>query len=82
MALQVNGLSDAHRDYLAAGGLGFIIGDGRLNNGYEQILESFYNWEVRKGINVTADMQGVKNPAYNRDRGPVIVPGLRLHVEF
>jgi high affinity Mn2+ porin len=82
MALLVNGLSDAHRDYLAAGGLGFIIGDGRLNYGYEQILESFYNWEVRKGINVTADMQGVKNPAYNRDRGPVAIFAIRVHLFY
>ena len=27
----INGLSDANRDFLAAGGLGLLIGDGRLN---------------------------------------------------
>jgi len=28
------------------------------------------------------DLQHINNPGYNRDRGPVVVPGLRLHVEF
>ena len=28
------------------------------------------------------DLQYMVNPGYNRDRGPVIVPGFRLHLEF
>ncbi|HEY1376703.1 MAG TPA: carbohydrate porin, partial [Gemmataceae bacterium] len=71
VAVVFNGLSDAHRDYLAAGGVGFIIGDGRLNYSTEQILEAYYNWQVVKGINVSFDFQGVNHPAYNADRGPV-----------
>ena len=39
LAVVVNGLSNDHRDYLAAGGYGFLIGDGRLNYGLEQIVE-------------------------------------------
>ncbi len=78
----INGLSDAHKEYLEAGGVGFIIGDGRLNYAPETIAETYYNWEWRKGINVTLDFQGFKNPAYNQDRGPVVVGGLRVHVEF
>ena len=78
----VNGLSQAHRAYLAAGGLGFIIGDGRLNYGAETILESYYNLELSKAANVSFDMQGVANPAYNRDRGPLLALALRLHMEF
>jgi high affinity Mn2+ porin len=78
----MNGLSDAHRDYLAAGGLGFIIGDGRLNYGLEKIIETFYDWQIVKGIFVTADFQGVDHPAYNRDRGPVAIGTLRAHIEF
>ncbi len=35
----INGLSAAHRDYLAAGGIGLLIGDGQLNYRPEQILE-------------------------------------------
>ena len=78
----VNGLSDAHTDYLAAGGIGFIIGDGRLKYAPEEILETYYNWELIKGINVTLDVQGVINPAYNQDRGPVAIMGLRVHLEY
>ncbi|MFL5340362.1 MAG: carbohydrate porin [Gemmataceae bacterium] len=82
IAMVFNGLSDAHRDYLAAGGLGFIVGDGRLNYGPEEILEWYYNCELREGVNVTADLQGVKHPAYNRDRGPVAIFALRVHLAF
>jgi high affinity Mn2+ porin len=78
----INGLSDAHRDYLAAGGLGFIVGDRRLNYGPEEILEAYYNCELREGVNVTADFQGVNHPAYNRDRGPVAIFAIRMHLAF
>jgi high affinity Mn2+ porin len=77
----LNGLSGPHRDYLAAGGLGFIIGDGRLNYGLEEILEVYYSLQVRTGIMVVLDFQEVGNPAYNRDRGPVSVGSLRVHWE-
>jgi high affinity Mn2+ porin len=77
----INGLSGPHRDYLAAGGLGFIIGDGRLNYAPEQIVEAYYNWQVVKGINVTFDFQGINHPAYNADRGPVAVGTIRVHFE-
>ncbi len=82
LAYDINGIARDHRDYLAAGGLDFIIGDGRLNYGQEQILETFYNVAVIKGIYVTADFQEVFNPAYNRDRGPVSIGALRVHIEF
>lgn len=82
VSVSVNGLSGAHRDYLAAGGFGFIVGDGRLNYAAEGIGEVFYNWRVRPGLFVTFDVQGVVNPAYNRDRGPVGLAAVRLHYEF
>jgi high affinity Mn2+ porin len=77
----INGLSGDHRNYLGAGGLGFQIGDGRLRYGPEEILETFYNFAVAKGINVTFDFQEVNHPAYNRDRGPVSIYTLRVHIE-
>ena len=82
LAFIVNALSGDHRDYLAAGGLGFMIGDGRLRYGLEKIAELYYKALLRKELWLTADYQFIENPAYNRDRGPVHVFGLRLHVEL
>jgi high affinity Mn2+ porin len=82
VALARNGLSDVHRDYLGAGGLGFFIGDGRLNYRAEAILEAFYNFNVSKGTWVSLDWQHIRNPAYNADRGPARVASVRLHAEF
>jgi high affinity Mn2+ porin len=79
----VNGLSDAHRAYLAAGGIGLLIGDGALTNyAPEQIFETYYAYSVNKHVTVTADYQLIANPAYNADRGPVSVFSGRLHGEF
>jgi high affinity Mn2+ porin len=78
----VSGLSPMHRDYLAAGGLGFELGDGKLNYGLENVLEMYYNLELSKGINMTLDYQLVNNPGYNKDRGPINALALRLHFEF
>lgn len=82
LALARNGLSDARRSYLATGGIGFFIGDGRLNYRPESISEAFYNLGVMKGFWVALDWQHIRNPAYNADRGPAEVGSLRLHTEF
>lgn len=78
----VNGLSGAHRDFLAAGGKGLLIGDGRLNYGNERILETYYAVALNKVFTFTADYQLIVNPAYNSDRGPVSIFSGRLHGEF
>jgi high affinity Mn2+ porin len=78
----INGLSAAHRDFLAAGGLGLLIGDGQLNYRPEQIFEAYYAYSVSKNVTLTADYQLVVNPAYNADRGPVSIFSGRLHGEF
>jgi high affinity Mn2+ porin len=78
----INGLSNAHRDFLAAGGLGLLIGDGQLNYRPEQILEAYYAYALGKGFTLTADYQLITNPAYNADRGPVSIFSGRLHGEF
>ena len=78
----VNGLSRDHRDYLAAGGLGFIIGDGRLNYGTESILETYYSLALLKGVALSLDYQYITNPGYNKDRGPVSIWSSRIHFEF
>jgi carbohydrate-selective porin OprB len=64
------------------GGYGFIIGDGALNYGRETILEVFYNAQLAKFVFISPDYQFIANPGYNKARGPVHVPGLRVHLEF
>jgi high affinity Mn2+ porin len=78
----INGISGDHRNYLGAGGLDFIIGDGKLNYGPEEIFEFFYNYQLAKGLFAAFDFQEVIHPAYNRDRGPVSLYTLRVHMEF
>jgi high affinity Mn2+ porin len=78
----VNALSKDHRDFIAAGGLGILIGDGALNYRRERILEAYYAYALNKQITLTADYQFIVNPAYNADRGPVSVFSGRLHAEF
>jgi carbohydrate-selective porin OprB len=80
--LTVSGLSAVHAAYLAAGGLDFLIGDGRLRYGPEYVWETYYSARVLPGFFATIDLQRVANPAYNQDRGPVWIPTLRLHMEF
>jgi len=77
-----SGISRAHQAYLANGGLGFILGDGGLTYGRETIEEAFYTVHIWRGAFFAFDLQHVNNPGYNQVRGPVTVPGLRLHLEF
>ncbi|MBI3403567.1 MAG: carbohydrate porin [Acidobacteria bacterium] len=82
LMLMINGLSADHSEYLSRGGLGFLLGDGALRYGAERIVESYYTAHVTRGVSAAFDVQAIVNPGYNRDRGPVLVPGLRLHVDF
>jgi high affinity Mn2+ porin len=77
-----NGICADHQHYLALGGLGFLLGDGALNYGRENIFESYYTAHIWRGIFAGPDLQHINNPGYNRDRGPVLVAGLRFHLEF
>ena len=77
-----NAIKKDHQTYLADGGLGFLLGDGALNYGRENILETYYTAHVWRGIYVAPGLQHINDPGYNRDRGPVLVPSFRLHVEF
>ncbi|HSN40459.1 MAG TPA: carbohydrate porin [Burkholderiales bacterium] len=82
VAFAVNGLSGSHRDYLARGGLGFFLGDGRLSYRSEQIAETYYSFKAGKFLWISFDYQHLRNPGYNADRGPVNFFGLRFHVEI
>jgi high affinity Mn2+ porin len=78
-----NGLSAPHRQYLADGGYGFLIGDGKLNYDPEMIAEFYYKLNAyQKKFFLSPDYQFIMNPAYNHDRGPVNVFSIRAHIEF
>jgi len=83
LAIVMNGLSKDHSNYLAAGGLGFEIGDGKLNYGCEAATEMYYSFKpVSYPVWISGDYQFVINPGYNKDRGPVNVFSIRIHVEL
>jgi high affinity Mn2+ porin len=89
LAVVSEGLSAPHRQYLQAGGCGFLLCDGRLNYGHEQILETYYRfqivWPESPGPvrwQLSPDFQEIRHPGYNRDRGPVHFWAARLHVEY
>lgn len=82
IAFVQNGLSPDHRDYLAAGGLGFLLGDGRLSYAPENLFETYYAAQLGRFFTASLDAQRIWNPGYNRDRGPVGLYALRLHAQF
>jgi len=83
LAVIDNGISAEREQYLNSGGLGILVGDGRLPRpGAEQILETYYNCGVLSWANVSLDYQWVKNPGYNTDRGPVSIFAVRVHAQF
>lgn len=82
VAVVRNSLSASHRAYLAAGGLGFFVGDGRLAYRPELVAEVFYNLAIGKTSHIGVNWQRIANPAYNRERGPVSVVSVRLHSDF
>ena len=79
----VNGASSAAESFFNAGGLGILVGDGQLPHpGSERLLEAYYSFSLARGVRLSVDYQFIDNPAYNRDRGPVSVFGLRFHAQF
>lgn len=78
----VNNITSEHAAFFNAGGLGILVGDGKLPHpGPEQIVETYYQFPVGV-LAATLDYQFINNPGYNRDRGPVSVLGARLHTQF
>ncbi len=75
-------INDAHRDYLAAGGSGFLLGDGALRYGAETFVECYYRGQVGPYLQISPDVQYVRNPGYNRDRGPAWVASLRANLRY
>jgi high affinity Mn2+ porin len=77
-----SGIGRDHREYLALGGIGFMLGDGGLSYRRETVSETYYTAHMFGGLYLAAQISFVNDPGFNRDRGPVIVPGLCAHVDF
>ena len=77
-----NWLSSSHVAYLGTGGIDGFIGDGRINYSPEKASELFYNINFSKYFWFTLDFQHIVDPAYNADRGPVTIYGVRVHAEI
>jgi high affinity Mn2+ porin len=78
----VSGASYSAQKFLEAGGTDILDGDGALTYGSEKVVEAYYNLAIWKSLQVTPDYQFVDDPAFNRDRGPVSVFGIRVHGKF
>ena len=83
LGFETGGIVRAGQRFFALGGLGILIGDGRLGHySREDVVEAYYAAALWTGIHASLDYQFIANPAYNSDRGPVSVLGVRLHGEF
>jgi len=82
LAVVSNAIKADHQDYLKLGGLGFLLGDGHLNYGRENIVEAYYNYHAWRGMFYSLDVQHIADPGYNRDRGPAWVGSVRAHIDF
>ncbi len=82
-AFETGGIGKSAQRFFALGGLGILIGDGRLDHpDREDVVEAYYSASLFTGVQATLDYQFIANPAYNADRGPVSVFGIRLHGEL
>lgn len=82
LAFVTSGASASAQKFLEAGGLDIVDGDGALTYGSEKVMEAYYNFPIWKAVHATVDYEFVDNPAFNRDRGPVSVFGVRFHWQF
>jgi len=82
LAFVSNAIKRDHQNYLRDGGLGFLLGDGHLNYGRENIVEVYYNAHLVSGMYAALGAQAIDHPGYNRDRGPVLVTAVRIHIDF
>lgn len=82
VAFVTNAIKRDHQEYLRLGGHGFILGDGNLSYGREDILEGYYNAQAWRGLFYAFDTQFIDHPGYNTARGPVVVFSVRAHLDF
>jgi high affinity Mn2+ porin len=81
-AMVFSGLAGPRVTYFGLGGLSVYSGDGGISYAGEKVLETYYKYNLRDGVELTLDYQLVGNPNHNAARGPVNIFGLRLHAQF
>jgi high affinity Mn2+ porin len=82
LGASVGWISQSHADFLALGGVDGFIGDGMLKQAAEGVFEAFYSFNFLEVFWLSGDYQRIVNPAFNADRGPLNVFGLRLHAQY
>src|SRR5437660_4342803 len=82
VAFVSNAIKKDHQNYLAAGGLGFLLGDGHLRYGREGVLVTYYTLHLWWGGGCARGFAIVRASGTGRERGTCSVPSLRAHVEF
>ncbi len=63
LAVVTNGLSTLHRTYLELGGKGFLLGDGMLRYGPEDIAEAYYTAQLRRACSPQSTFSSSRTPA-------------------
>ena len=82
VAFVSNAIKRDHQNYLHYGGLGFLLGDGNLTYGREDIVEWYYNAHFWHGLYGMFGGSQIDHPGYNTVRGPVYVTTVRAHIDF
>ncbi len=82
IGVAAGGLAPDHARYLAAGGRGFQLGDGRLAYAWEVVGEAWYGFRASRLVEIALDVQGIVNPGMNSDRGPALALGARVHLHL
>ena len=79
----LNYIDNVHQQYFDLGGVGILIGDGKLTNpGVERLIEAYYSYSLTAATKLTFDYQFIDNPGYNTERGPVNTFAGRFHWQF
>lgn len=78
----VNGISTSQINYLSQGFSTTYIGDTQLRYRTEKVAETYYSAQIDKTLYLSFDYQRINNPAYNADRGPVNIWGIRAHFQI
>ena len=69
-AFITSGISKIEQNYLAAGGVGILTGDGALNYGHEKNVELYYDHKLSKYFRCTAGLPVCRRPGLQQRSRP------------